>query len=54
MFTDDQKNQIRRMIQQEIAAYFTENLRTQLMRLLPDIFGRSLVQIKRYFVKNIR
>jgi recombinational DNA repair protein (RecF pathway) len=39
--TEDQKKEIRKMIQQE------------LKRFLPELLGKSLVQIKQFFIKNI-
>lgn len=30
------------------------NIRTTLIELIPELFGRSLVQLKRFFIREIK
>jgi len=50
MLTTEDKKEIRRIVQEENSRL----IRAEIMRLLPEVFGRSLVQLKRFFIREIK
>lgn len=49
MLTSEDKREIQNMIQ----AANSRSLRQEIIALIPEIFGRSAVQLKNFFVKEI-
>lgn len=49
MLTSEDKREISKMIREAK----TEDIRAEIMRLIPELFGRSLVQLKRFFIREI-